>query len=210
MKPQNTEHLYDPDTKPDRLSESKVVVFCIRHKNARREFDQRGKGIAHIGFEVVETNQGLAIDIMTARLDQRLEQVLRQCVTAPRIAKSRSNRMAGGLLGSPPLYDIAPPLQAYLAGQRLAHTCAYVRNFQVEGIERIKRLPPISRREQAGEVTVLVAVEHQIFAILGSREHEAQASLGGVKLEHLTLSVILRCSPIQVDLGRLGLESLEG
>jgi hypothetical protein len=67
--------------------------------------------------------------------------------------------------------DVVPILQPHLARQRLANLALHARDLRVECIEREEISPRLGGREQAREISILIGLAHQIFA-MGERIHE--------------------------------------
>src|SRR5581483_2518567 len=71
-------------------------------------------------------------------------------------------------VAAPAVERLAPPLQAYLAGDGLAGGVAHARDLGIEGIQREQRGAEFGRREQGGEETILVRLAHQPPALCES------------------------------------------
>ena len=63
------------------------------------------------------------------------------------------------------LDGVPPPLQTHLAERRLAHHLGGLGDLQVEGVEGEEVLAPPGRREQAGQVAVVVKTTDLIGAV---------------------------------------------
>jgi hypothetical protein len=74
-----------------------------------------------------------------------------------------------------PLVDardgLAPPLQANLAQHRLAHGLAHLGDLVVERVEREQALARGRRREQPGEIAVVVPAPHLGRAVTERLSH---------------------------------------
>ena len=89
------------------------------------------------------------------------ERLARQAAALDGREQRRRHRMPCPGAGILRRDDVAPPLQADLARQRLADAVANARDLGVEGIEGEEVGPPVLRREEGGKLAVPVGGPHE-------------------------------------------------
>ena len=98
-------------------------------------------------------------------IDQREQRLGRQRALRDGVEQRRRDRIGQDLAARLPGQRIAPPLQPDFARQRLARRFAHPRDLAGESVERIEMPPRLRRREQAGEIAVLVGRANQRLAM---------------------------------------------
>ena len=150
-------------------------------RNPRRQSDERRGRLPRIVFQVAEPNHRVVVEIEAPRLDQ-VDQRLRPKLVGLHAGKQRRRDRIGACLPVPlAIDDIAPPLQADFAGQRLARHVANARHLDIERIERVQRATAFRRREQRGDEAVQVGCTDKLGAI-GERILHG-GSLAGLELD---------------------------
>ena len=89
---------------------------------------------------------------------------------------------------------VGPPLQAHLAGKRLAHHLPYPRNLDIEGVDRQYPAALFSRQEQRGGVTAKIVAADQLRAMLGG----LRAFVGAAHGTAISAAATRRRSPIMM------------
>jgi len=170
-------------------------AVVIIDNDARRQIKHRRLGFAPIRLQRGERRHWIIIDVERMRLDQVEQRLHRQCETRNGIPERRRDRVCRRLASPLPIQDIAPPLQADLAGHRLARTVAHADDFAIEGVKREQRPPSIGGREQRGEKPVLVGRTDQFLAVAIVLVHRRTVAKRAVQSTAIRAAPTLRPSP---------------
>ena len=125
----------------------------LRIEDHRRHLDQRRSSLAAIALEPGAAGHGIVVEVEDAGIEIVVERLFRQAVAADRRQQGLGERMACALA---PGNGVAPPLQADLARQRLAHAVTHRCDLGVECIERKQRGPLVLGRIEHRKVAVAV------------------------------------------------------
>lgn len=141
-----------------------------RIENEARELDQRRGSLARIALKRGTAFHRIVVEIEDAGIDHVLQHGNRQLVSLD----ARKQRFGQGITLAARAARIAknvtPPLKTDFSRQRLAGDVPDAGDLRVEGIESRQRAALVRRRQQAGKVTIAVAVAQRRHAeIVGSR-----------------------------------------
>ena len=104
-------------------------------QDLERQRRQRGRGILGVGDQGGEVGRRTVVQVAGPGLDQAVEVGAGQAVAAHRLGQAEGGVVARRMAGVDGIHGVAPPLQANLSDQRLAHHFADARHLLVEGIE---------------------------------------------------------------------------
>ena len=138
-------------------------------ENPRRQEDEVRGCPVRVGLKIGERSHRLVVEIESARTDQGCELLHWQPVMRRRTQQCRRDRMGCGFAGPASANRIGPPLQANFACNGLMNELADAGNFDIEGVERVKRGANRGRREQGCQEAVLVGLAQEPLAITERR-----------------------------------------
>src|SRR5262249_1231783 len=121
-------------------------------ENPWRKYDNPRRCALRIRFKIDQAAHRLVVEIEPARIEQRLKWFQRQLIARDGCEQRRRDRMALAAA----LERVAPPLQPDLPRQRLVRPLAHAGDFQIERVERKKRVAMLGGSKQGGEKAVLV------------------------------------------------------
>ena len=110
--------------------------WCIGAQNLRRAGDHCRGRTHEIGLKRRHVCKRVVVKIEAARVDQRDEPIGSEAITLDRRQQRRRDRIGRCLPVTLTTEDIAPPLQANLAGNRFPRHLAHARDLDVECVER--------------------------------------------------------------------------
>ena len=139
-------------------------IGAVREDEAR-ESDQARRGLAAIALEVVQARHRIVVEIEDPGIDQVDQRLPRQAELDDGVVERRRHGIGPHIAPRLALQGVAPPLQADLADDRLAHGLANAGDLEVEGIEREEMRPLVGRREEARPVAIRIGVAHEGFAM---------------------------------------------
>jgi len=149
-------------------------AFAIA-ENLRSERHEPASDGVRIARKIGKRTHRFVVQVVPERVHKTLQLFPRESVFCDGSHQSGGDRVSLRLtrLG---MQDIAPPLQADLARQRLAHELADAGDFQIERIERKECPAMLEWRKQAGKKSVAISGANQRLTVYCCVLHEAKLS----------------------------------
>ncbi len=137
----------------------------IGSENLRCHCNQSRFGSKRVVLEFSDGPHRFVIKIEASRIEKRQHGVHRQPVALNRIQERCGYRARHRLAVAFALKHLAPPLQPDFSRRRFTRAIPHMRDFDIKGIQCIKRIAIAFRREQGCDKPIAIGVAHKLGAI---------------------------------------------